>query len=121
MAAFASHPKLQASHWRALFLVCKAYLFSDISIIFWRVYDMFIPLNIFMQIHLLASSHSYMHYINTLHHGKPDKDLSVIRLRGHHSQKLQKALPDKDLSTAGIMTIAFLKPSKISLLAYYMK
>jgi hypothetical protein len=47
--------------------------------------------------------------------------MSMIRHQGHHSQKLQKALPDKDLFAAGIGTFALSKPSKNSPLAYYMK
>jgi hypothetical protein len=36
----------------------------------------------------------------------------MIRHRGRHIQNLQKALPDKDLSVAGIGTFALSKASK---------
>jgi hypothetical protein len=45
----------------------------------------------------------------------------MIKHQGRHSQKLQKALPDKDLFAAGIGTFALSKLAKTSPLAYYMK
>ena len=73
MTAFASHPKLQPSHLRALFLICRAYLLFKHNHHFCKVYDMFTTLNIFVQMHSFTSSHTYMHYINALHRSNPTK------------------------------------------------
>jgi hypothetical protein len=130
MAAFASYPKLYPSHSRALVLICSASLLFNHNHHFCRVHDMFTPFNIFVQIHSLVRSHTYIHYVNALHHGNTTKTyrwsgIGAVALKAsksfRDSQKLQKASPDKDLSTVGIGTFALSKPSKTSPHAYYMK
>ena len=122
MAAFASHLKLQPSHSRVLFLICRAYLLFKHNHHFYRVYDMFTFFNIFMQMHLLASSHTYMHYINALHRGNPTKTNPWLGIWAITLKSFKKLYPTKTCLQLGIGTFALSKASKNpSLLAYYMK
>ena len=121
MAAIASHPKLQPSHSRALFLICIAYLLFKHNLHFCRVYDMFTPFNIFMQMHLLALSHTYMHYINALHRGNPTKTCPWSGIGAVTLKSFKKLYPTKTCLQSGIGSYALSKPSKTSPLAYYMK
>jgi hypothetical protein len=99
MAAFTRHPKLHPSYSRALLLICRASLLFNHNHHFCRVHDMFTPFNIFMQTHSLVRSHTYMHYVNALHHGNPTKTyrwsgIRAIALKAskcfRDSQNLQK-------------------------------
>ena len=118
MAAFASHPKLQLSHSRALFLICRAYLLFKHNLHFCRVYDMFTPFNTLMQMHLLASSYTFMHYINVLHCGNqtntyPWSGIGAITLKSFKSLTRQRPVCSRHRDLCSLKTFKNFTPRKL--------
>ena len=103
------------------FLYAELIFCSSITIIFAGCM-ICLPLLIFFFANAFTCIITYIHALHKcIAQRLPDKDVSMIRHQVRHFQKLQKALPDKDLSAASIRTFALSKPSKTSSLAYYMK
>jgi hypothetical protein len=103
------------------FLYAEPIFYSSITIIFAGVYDMFTPFNIFMQMHFLASSHTYMHYINALHRGNLTKTCPWSGIGAITLKSFKKLYPVKTCLQQSIGTFALSKRSKTSPLVYYIK